>query len=57
MHGALPSLDSLMADFQGKAETYLGMPLRDFSEFAVNLLMLKYRVDNKEVLSTTALAM
>ena len=57
MHSALPSLDSLMADFQGKAETYVGMPLRDFSEFAVNLLMLKYRVDNKEVLSTTALAM
>ena len=53
------SLDSLMADFQieGRAKTALGMPLKDFSESAVSLLMSNYKVENEKVLSTTALAM
>merc|ERR1719391_1603374 len=53
------SLDSLMADFQseGRAKTALGMPLKDFSESAVALLMSNYKVENEKVLSTTALAM
>ena len=53
------SLDSLMAGFQteGKAKTALGMPLKDFSESAVSLLLSNYKVENEKVLSTTALAM
>merc|ERR1719391_1628109 len=53
------SLDSLMAGFQseGRAKTALGMPLKDFSESAVTLLMSNYKVENEKVLSTTALAM
>merc|ERR1719228_3194040 len=53
------SLDSLMAGFQseGRATTALGMPLKDFSESAVSLLMSNYKVENEKVLSTTALAM
>jgi len=53
------SLDSLMAGFQteGRAKTALGMPLKDFSESAVALLMSNYKVENEKVLSTTALAM
>jgi len=53
------SLDSLMAGFQieGKAKTAMGMPLKDFSESAVALLMSNYKVENEKVLSTTALAM
>jgi len=53
------SLDSLMAGFQteGKAKTAMGMPLKDFSESAVGLLMSNYKVENEKVLSTTALAM
>merc|ERR1719391_1225034 len=52
------SLDSLMAGFQseGRAKTALGMPLKDFSESAVALLMSNYKVENEKVLSTTALA-
>merc|ERR1719193_659216 len=52
------SLDSLMANFQseGRTKTALGMPLKDFSESAVNLLY-NYKVENEKVLSTTALAM
>ena len=40
------SLDSLMAGFQseGRAKTALGMPLKDFSESAVSLLMSNYKV-------------
>ena len=52
--------DSLMADFQsgqGKAKTAMGMPLKDFSESAVALLLSNYKVENEKVLSTTALAM
>merc|ERR550517_1237439 len=50
------SLDSLMAGFQteGRAKTALGMPLKDFSESAVALLMSNYKVENEKVLSTTA---
>ena len=54
------TLDSLMADFQsgqGKAKTAMGMPLKDFSESAVALLLSNYKVENEKVLSTTALAM
>merc|ERR1719370_1019133 len=53
------SLDSLMAGFQieGRAKTALGMPLKNFSESAVALLMSNYKVENEKVLSTTALAM
>ena len=53
------SLDSLMAGFQieGRAKTALGMPLKDFSESAVSLLLSNYKVENEKVLSTTALAM
>ena len=53
------SLDSLMAGFQteGRAKTPLGMPLKDFSESAVSLLLSNYKVENEKVLSTTALAM
>ena len=53
------SLDSLMAGFQieGRAKTALGMPLKDFSESAVSLLLSIYKVENEKVLSTTALAM
>ena len=53
------SLDSLMAGFQSeeRAKTALGMPLKDFSESAVALLMSNYKVENEKVLSTTALAM
>jgi len=53
------SLDSLMAGFQieGRAKTALGMPLKDFSESAVSLLMSNYKVENEKVLTTTALAM
>ena len=53
------SLDSLMAGFQseGRAKTALGMPLKDFSESAVALLLSNYKVENEKVLSTTALAM
>ena len=53
------SLDSLMSGFQseGRAKTALGMPLKDFSESAVALLMSNYKVENEKVLSTTALAM
>ena len=54
------TLDSLMAGFQsgqGKAKTAMGMPLKDFSESAVALLMSDYKVENEKVLSTTALAM
>ena len=53
------SLDFLMAGFQteGRAKTALGMPLKDFSESAVSLLLSNYKVENEKVLSTTALAM
>merc|ERR1711874_462799 len=34
-----------------------GMPLKDFSESAVSLLISDYKVENEMVLSTTALAM
>ena len=54
------SLDSLMAGFQsgqGKAKNAMGMPLKDFSESAVALLLSNYKVENEKVLSTTALAM
>merc|ERR1711913_102783 len=53
------SLDSMMAGFQseGRAKTALGMPLKDFSESAVALLMSNYKVENEKVLGTTALAM
>ena len=54
------TLDSLMAGFQsgqGKAKTAMGMPLKDFSESAVALLLSNYKVENEKVLSTTALAM
>ena len=53
------SLDSLMDGFQteGRAKTALGMPLKDFSESAVSLLLSNYKVENEKVLSTTALAM
>ena len=53
------SLDSLMAGFQteGRAKTALGMPLKDFSESAVSLLLSNYKVENEKVLSTTAFAM
>ena len=53
------SLDSLMDGFQieGRVKTALGMPLKDFSESAVALLMSNYKVENEKVLSTTALAM
>merc|ERR1711874_196900 len=52
-------LDSLMANFQseGRAKTALGMPLKDFSESAVSLLISDYKVENEMVLSTTASAM
>merc|ERR1719239_1663447 len=45
------SLDSLMAGFQteGRAKTALGMPLKDFSESAVALLMSNYKVENEKV--------
>merc|ERR1711874_847489 len=53
------SLDSLMANFQseGRAKTALGMPLKDFSESAVALLLKNYKVENEKILNTTALAM
>jgi len=54
------TLDSLMAGFQsgqGKTKTAMGMPLKDFSESAVSLLLSNYKVENEKVLSTTALAM
>merc|ERR1711874_205751 len=45
------SLDSLMAGFQseGRAKTALGMPLKEFSESAVDLLMSNYKVENEKV--------
>ena len=47
------SLDSLMAGFQseGRAKTALGMPLKDFSESAVALLMFNYKVQMSYTLS------
>ena len=47
------SLDSLMAGFQseGRAKTALGMPLKDFSESAVALLMSNYKVQMLYTLS------
>ena len=47
------SLDSLMAGFQseGRAKTALGMPLKDFSESAVALLMSNYKVQMSYTLS------
>ena len=43
------SLDSLMADFQseGRAESALGMPMKDFSESTVTLLMSSYKVEKE----------
>ena len=47
------SLDSLMAGFQseGRTKTALGMPLKDFSESAVALLMFNYKVQMSYTLS------
>ena len=48
-------LDSLMAGFHSEAA--LGMPLKDFSQSAVALLMFNYKVEDEKILRTTALAM
>ena len=46
-------LDSLVAGFQteGRAKTALWMPLKDFSESAVSLLLSNYKVENEKALA------
>ena len=44
-----------MAGFHSEAA--LGMPLKDFSQSAVALLMFNYKVEDEKILRTTALAM
>ena len=54
------SLDNLMADFPGeeKCNALLGgMPLKDFSMFATSLLKSHYKVEDKDIIFTTAFAM
>ena len=54
------SLDTLMADFPGeeKCNALLGgMPLKDFSMFATSLLKSHYKVEDKNIIFTTAYAM
>ena len=54
------SLDNLMADFPGeeKCNALLGgMPLKDFSMLATRLLKHHYKVEDKNIIFTTAYAM
>lgn len=54
------SLDTLMADFPGeeKCNALLGgMPLKDFSMLATRLLKHHYKVEDKNIIFTTAYAM
>ena len=53
-------LDTLMADFPGeeKCNALLGgMPLKDFSMLATRLLKHHYKVEDKNIIFTTAYAM
>ena len=54
------SLDTLLADFPGeeKCNALLGgMPLKDFSMLATRLLKHHYKVEDKNIIFTTAYAM
>ena len=54
------SLDTLMADFpdEEKCNALLGgMPLKDFSMLATRLLKHHYKVEDKNIIFTTAYAM
>ena len=54
------SLDTLMADFPGeeKCNALLGgMPLKDFSLLATMLLKFHYKVEDKDIIFTTAYGM
>ena len=53
-------LDTLMADFPGEEKTNAllgGMSLKDFSMSATHLLKFHYKVDDKDIILTTAFAM
>ena len=54
-------LDTLMADFQsveGGKSTLLGdWPLKDFSKCATSMLCSDYKVEDKDILFTTAFAL
>ena len=53
-------LDTLMADFPSEEKTNAilgGMPLKDFSMSATSLLKSHYKVEDKDVIFTTAFAM
>ena len=53
-------LDTLMADFPGEEKTNAllgGMSLKDFSMFATRLLKSHYKVEDKDIILTTAFAM
>ena len=53
-------LDTLMADFPSEEKTNAmlgGMSLKDFSMSATHLLKFHYKVDDKDIILTTAFAM
>ena len=53
-------LDTLMADFPSEEKTNAmlgGMSLKDFSMFATRLLKSHYKVEDKDIILTTAFAM
>ena len=54
-------LDNLMTDFQsveGEKSTILGdWPLKDFSKAAASMLCFDYKVEDKDILFTTAFAL
>ena len=53
-------LDTLMADFPGEEKTNAllgGMSMKDFSMSATHLLKFHYKVDDKDIILTTAFAM
>ena len=53
-------LDTLMADFPGEEKTNAllgGMSLKDFSMSATHLLKFHYKVEDKDIVLTTAFAM
>ena len=53
-------LDTLMADFPGEEKTNAllgGMSLKDFSMSATHLLKFHYKVEDKDIILTTAFAM
>ena len=54
------SLDTLMAVFRGRERSNAllgGMPLKDFSLLATMLLKFHYKVEDKDIIFTTAYGM